>query len=75
MKSETKQILTSLFLFIAILGPIKTGVNYLFEPVNCVTKTGLAMGTTIAKVLPELGTELKDGFVCVWGNVTGHSIA
>ena len=75
MKSETKKMVTSLFLFLAIFGPIKTAAGYLFAPVNCVAETSVKIGTHVGSVLPLVGNDLKDFFECVWGNVTGQSIA
>ncbi len=75
MKSETRKTVASLFLFLAILGPLKTAAGYLFAPVNCVAETSVKVGTHVSGVLPLLGNDLKDFITCVWQNATGKSIA
>jgi len=72
---ESRKLVASIALAVAILSPLGQAWNYLFAPVNCVAKTAVKITTDVAVVVPAVGNDLKDFVDCVWGNVTGHSIA
>ena len=75
MKKQTRKTVASIVLAFAILAPLGKAWSYLFAPVNCVAKTSVKLVADVSSVLPAVGNDLKEFAECVWGNVTGHSIA